>query len=630
MGLGNAYCRFCTDNPSTIRATHASLRFAFCVLPVELDRFRPPEAEGSISVAAGRRRFKKGRRRFKKGTPPIQKGTPPLQNSTQNIPHAELCCNMAVDVLDFDADLLHGVALAEGDRAVFGGLVVDRDRVGRADRIHAAVTAADAVLAVFVVGAEVVLQAVEDVEGDFRQAVLLNERENGDLDRCQCRMQLEDHTGFAIHFFLGVGVGHVREEGAVKADGGFDHVGHVAFLEFGIVVLELFAAEFLVLLEVKIAAAVNAFHFLESEWEFKLDVFGSFGVVGELLVHVVAQARSGQSQGKVPFVTFGLPLIKPFAFGAGAHEKLHFHLFKLPHAEDELPGDDLVAEGFADLGDAKGNLDAGSLVDVEEVDEDALGSFGTQVQVHRVARHSAELCLEHEVELLDLAPVAGAAFGTGDFQVDDELPQVIEIVVFEGLGEAGCDFIDLGLVLDHAGIGLPEHGFVKVFEALGSLFDLLGDFAFELVLDKVLNQNVGTVAFFGVLVVNKGIVECIHVTRSLPDFGVHEDGRIQTHDVFVHLYHGAPPSILDVVFEFDAHRAVIVNGAQAVINFGRWIDEAIFFGVGNDLLENVGVTHGAKIGIRMDLPIKFQGDSLGAITLPLAFGPSFVNLFPGD
>jgi hypothetical protein len=47
-------------------------------------------------------------------------------------------------------------------------------------------------------------------------------------------------------------------------------------------------------------------------------------------------------------------------------------------------------------------------------------------------------------------------------------------------------------------------------------------------------------------------------------------------------------------------------------------------------LENVGVTHGAKIGIPIDLPIKFQGDSLGAITLPSAFGPSFVNLFPRD
>ena len=37
---------------------------------------------------------------------------------------------MPVDVFDFDADLLHCVALAEGDRAVFGGLVVDRDRGG--------------------------------------------------------------------------------------------------------------------------------------------------------------------------------------------------------------------------------------------------------------------------------------------------------------------------------------------------------------------------------------------------------------------------------------------------------------------------------------------------------------------
>ena len=51
-------------------------------------------------------------------------------------------------------------------------------------------------------------------------------------------------------------------------------------------------------------------------------------------------------------------------------------------------------------------IDAGSFVNVEEVDEDALGRFRTQVEVHRVAGHSAELRFEHEVELLDLAPVA--------------------------------------------------------------------------------------------------------------------------------------------------------------------------------------------------------------------------------
>jgi hypothetical protein len=47
-------------------------------------------------------------------------------------------------------------------------------------------------------------------------------------------------------------------------------------------------------------------------------------------------------------------------------------LFELAHAKREVAGRDLVAERLADLRDAERRLLAGALVDVLEVDEDAL------------------------------------------------------------------------------------------------------------------------------------------------------------------------------------------------------------------------------------------------------------------
>ena len=40
----------------------------------------------------------------------------------------------------------------------------------------------------------------------------------------------------------------------------------------------------------------------------------------------------------------------------------------------------------------------------------------------------------------------------------------------------------------------------------------------------LLDQHIRAIAFFGVLVVDQGVVESVHVTGSLPDRRVHEDG----------------------------------------------------------------------------------------------------------
>jgi len=41
---------------------------------------------------------------------------------------------------------------------------------------------------------------------------------------------------------------------------------------------------------------------------------------------------------------------------------------------------------------------------------------------------------------------------------------------------------------------------------------------------------------------------------------VHEDGGIDADDVLVHLHHGLPPVFADVLLQFHAVLAIVVNG----------------------------------------------------------------------
>ena len=72
------------------------------------------------------------------------------------------------------------------------------------------------------------------------------------------------------------------------------------------------------------------------------------------------------------------------------------HLLELPGAEGEVAGSDLIAEGLADLAHTEGKLAAGGALDILEVDENALGSLGTQVHgvlgMKSVGRATAGRC----------------------------------------------------------------------------------------------------------------------------------------------------------------------------------------------------------------------------------------------
>ena len=72
------------------------------------------------------------------------------------------------------------------------------------------------------------------------------------------------------------------------------------------------------------------------------------------------------------------PVLEPLLPLIRMHEELQLRLLELARPEREVARIDLVAEGFADLRDAKRNLLAGRLTNALEVVEDRLAGLRAQ------------------------------------------------------------------------------------------------------------------------------------------------------------------------------------------------------------------------------------------------------------
>ena len=86
----------------------------------------------------------------------------------------------------------HGIAVADGHAVVLLGLMVHGDAEGSADGILTAVSLADAVLLV-ILAVEVKLQVVDDIAGNLRQPVLLDQRQYCKFHGSQHGRNAEDY-----------------------------------------------------------------------------------------------------------------------------------------------------------------------------------------------------------------------------------------------------------------------------------------------------------------------------------------------------------------------------------------------------------------------------------------------------
>jgi hypothetical protein len=72
---------------------------------------------------------------------------------------------------------------------------------------------------------------------------------------------------------------------------------------------------------------------------------------------------------------------------------------------------------------------------------------------------------------------------------------------------------------------------------------------------------------------------------------MHENAGIDSDNVLMETCHGFPPISLYVVFEFNTHLTIIINGSQTVIDFAGREYETILLAMGNQNLEKFFLCH---------------------------------------
>ena len=220
------------------------------------------------------------------------------------------------------------------------------------------------------------------------------------------------------------------------------------------------------------------------------------------------------------------PVLVPLRGLVRRDEELHLHLLELERAEDEVARGDLVAEGLADLRDPERRLAARELQHVLEVEEDALGGLGAQVDGRARVLHRADRGLEHEVELARLGQVA----------------------------------------------------LRRLARELGGLAPAWR-----------LGEMVGAEALLAGAAVDQRVREPGEVARGLPRARVLDDRRVERDDVVALLDHRLPPCADDVVLEQHAVVPVVVRVGDPAVDVRGGEDEAAALAQRHDLVHGYDV-----------------------------------------
>src|SRR4249920_1926888 len=120
---------------------------------------------------------------------------------------------------------------------------------------------------------------------------------------------------------------------------------------------------------------MNTFHFFKTERKFIFNIAGRIGIMSQFHMVMKTIFFFWNSQAQMPFHSYLLPGFIPFFLCTGANEILHFHLFKFSHAENKLPGYDLISKGLSYLCNTKRNFQAPRFLYIQKVYKNSLGCF---------------------------------------------------------------------------------------------------------------------------------------------------------------------------------------------------------------------------------------------------------------
>ena len=173
---------------------------------------------------------------------------------------------------------------------------------------------------------------------------------------------------------------------------------------------------------------------------------------------------------------------------------------------------------------------------------------------------------EQEVARVDFVAERLTDLGNTERQFAAGARQDIAEVRKDALGGLGAQICER-VAVSHRADGSFEHHVEGA--RLGQIARATaGAFAFDMV---------GAPAAFAGAAVDEGVVEGLFVTRVLPDQFVHQNRGVETFHVVTGIDIGAPPRIDDVVFEFDAQRAVVKHPLQAAVDIRTGEDEPASF-----------------------------------------------------
>src|SRR5512140_2977016 len=110
------------------------------------------------------------------------------------------------------------------------------------------------------------------------------------------------------------------------------------------------------LFQVIIRPGMNSLNFFKAERESVFDVSCRICIMSELNMVVKTVILISEAKGFMPIHPYLFPVPEPFKFCPGPDKKLHLHLLKLPHPENELPRYNFISESFTDLCDSKRDL----------------------------------------------------------------------------------------------------------------------------------------------------------------------------------------------------------------------------------------------------------------------------------
>ncbi len=190
----------------------------------------------------------------------------------------------------------------------------------------------------------------------------------------------------------------------------------------------------------------------------------------------------------------------------------------------------------------------GGFLNIQEVYKNTLRCFRSQIKICGRIGGGAQFGAEHKVELTYLCPVFGTGVRISNLKLFNQRFHIRQIFSFQRFRHSGKNSLLLFSVFYYSSISSFKFIFVECLaEPLCGFVDLFLSLFFQFCA-VIFQQNIGSETFLRIFIVNQRIIESIHVAGGFPNCGMHEDRGVDTHDIFIHLNHGFPPVLLDVVF----------------------------------------------------------------------------------